>query len=184
MLSNKYVCRPRLRDECLLVLPSKSIYRSPECSGIVIWLCKDDDIKRAGHKHEFIDVTLYIGKGGWDCPFRMISWPPRSLQPSSLCFIAPLQPGVNHFSAVICQEFLSLFCCHFITGSSYQPAQSHVTGLSLSWVPILLIRDHHEMGWMVYRGSLMLKKEQSPFSDVPVTFWIIGFCVCSWWTAP
>lgn len=115
-------------------------------------------------------------KGGLSIPYDLLT--PRSLQPSSLCFIAPLQPGVNHFSAVICQEFLSLFCCHFITGSSYQPAQSHVTWPGLSWAPVLLIRDHHEIRWMVYRGSLMLKKEQSPFNDVPVTFWIIGFSVC------
>lgn len=43
-------------------------------------------------------------------------------------------------------------------------------GPNLSQVPILLIRDYHEMGYMVYSRSLMLEKVQSPLKDMLVTF--------------
>lgn len=126
-----------------------------------------------------LHFTRGWGGGGWIIHSVWSSDPRRFTAFLSLCCIAPLQPGVNHSSTVICQEFLSLFCCHFITGSSYQPAWSQVTGPSLSQIPICLIRDHHEMGWLVYRGSRMLEKVQSPLEDMPVTFWIIGFfCEC------
>lgn len=55
-----------------------------------------------------------------------------------------------------------LSCCHFITGSSYQPAQGHVTSQSLLKASFLVIRNHHETGAMVYSRSRMLEKVQSP----------------------
>lgn len=106
-------------------------------------------------------------------PLSMILWPHNFTTFHSLCFIAPL-----HSRLIICLPLSAkssyLFCCHFITGSSYQAVQNHVTVPNLSQVPILLIRDYHEMGYMVYSRSLMLEKVQSPLKDMLVTFWILG----------
>jgi hypothetical protein len=46
---------------------------------------------------------------------------------------------------------------------------------SLSKVSILLIRNQHETGYMVYSRSLMLEKVQSPGKDLLVTFRILDF---------
>lgn len=68
-----------------------------------------------------------------------------------------------------------LSCCHFITGSSYQPAQGHMTSQSLLKASFLLIRNHHETGDMVYSRSLMLEKVQSPGEHGLAPFWILDF---------
>lgn len=113
-------------------------------------------------------------------PLSMILWPHHFTTFHSLGFIALLNSRLI-ISLPLSAKSSYLFCCHFITGSSYQAVQNHVTVPNLSQVPILLIRDYHEMGYMVYSRSLMLEKVQSPLKAMPVTFWILGqfFCCCS-----
>lgn len=127
--------------------------------------------------------------GGY--PFGMIFWPPQvySLPLSASQHLCNTELIISLLLSA--KSSYLFFCCHFITGSAYQPVGGHVIKPSLSQRLIFLIRDHHEMGWLVYRGSLMLEKVQSPLKAWPVTFWIIGFFVCMcvfvcahrWWTA-
>lgn len=132
--------------------------------------------KRWWHKEDRSQVWVYshytyVGMAFY--PLSMILWPHNFTTFHSLGFIAPLHSRLI-ISLPLSAKSSYLFCCHFITGSSYQAVQDHVTVPNLSQVPILLIRDNHEMGYMVYSRSLMLEKVQSPLKDMLVTFWILG----------
>lgn len=91
-----------------------------------------------------------------------------------LCAAHQLSASELIISVPLSAKSSYLFRCHFITGSSYQPAWSHMIRPSLSKVSMPLIRNHHETGYKVYSRSLMLEKVQSPGKDLLVTFWILG----------
>lgn len=122
-------------------------------------------------------VTSHSSAGGFKL-FGVLPTKDDLLTPHSAAFHSVAKPCSTSeliISLPLSAKSSYLFCCHFITGSSYQPAESHVIRLTLSQASIFLIRHHPETGSMVYSRSLMLEKVQGPGDNSLVTFWILEF---------